>query len=101
MPQWTPILTSSGTAKVLVIFLRKRRTFNGSRERKGEKWEKKKALVMRVMKSNKQRMGVLQPCIWPERLAPSCSLFRRITSELLQPFQRHTQRMDETVGIER
>jgi len=47
---------------------------------------------MRVMaqgKSNEHRMGGLQPCIWPERLAPSCSdscsLFRRITSELLQP----------------
>jgi len=41
MPQWVPILTSSGTAKVLVIVLRRRRAFNGSRERKGERWEEK------------------------------------------------------------
>jgi hypothetical protein len=42
MPQWTPILTSYGTAKVLAIVLRRWRAFNGSRERKGEKWERKK-----------------------------------------------------------
>ena len=69
MPQWVPILTSSGTAKVLAIVLRRRRAFNGSREQKGEKWrEKKKALGMRVMaqgKSNEQRWESFSPVSGP------------------------------------